>query len=95
MEDNQINGSLTETGYTGVWAGILRNTIRGGMTFTNNTEAVIDEYDIGALVVDGPAVCANNNPPPNMGHSPGPLSVVHGPTVGNQAATCTGVRNGH
>ncbi len=78
---------MTETGYAVVWAGILRDTIQGPLTFIDNTQSMIDEYDIGALVVNGPAVCANNNPPPNMGHSPGPLSVVHGPTVGNQAAT--------
>ena len=83
---------MSVTGYLGVWAGIIRDNIYGWSTFSNNSEAPnIDEYDIGSLVVNGPATCSSNNPVPNMGTSPGGPSIVRGPIGGNQAATCTGV----
>lgn len=100
LEDNQIAGGVTETGYDGIWAGILRDVIDGPLTFTNNTEVAayaptpVDEYDIGADLIQGPATCANNDPAPNMGHSAGSPSIVEGPVKGNQAATCTGVSTG-
>jgi hypothetical protein len=94
LEDNVIGGGVTETGYHGIWSGVLRDVINGPFTFTNNSEAVTDEYDIGSDFIAGPATCANNTPAPNMGHSEGSPSIVEGPVRGNQAATCTGVTPG-
>ena len=94
LEDNVIGGGVTETGYDGIWAGVLRDVIEGPFTFTNNNETVTDEYDIGSDFIMGPATCANNTPVPNEGHSVGSPSVVLGPMRGNQAATCTGVTPG-
>jgi hypothetical protein len=91
LEDNNIVGSVSQTGYLGVWSGILRDRIQGPLTFSNNVETPTDEYDIGSDVIFGGATCNHNNPAPNMGGSPGSPSVVHGQTTGNQAATCTGV----
>jgi len=88
LEDNHINGPVSITGYMGEWAGVIRDMINGPLTFSNNTESPIDEYDIGSLVVNGPATCSNNTPAPNIGESPGGPSTVHGPILGNQAATC-------
>ena len=88
LEDNHISGPVSITGYLGEWAGVIRDTIDGPFTFSNNSELEIDEYDIGSLVVNGPATCSNNNPAPNLGASPGGPSTVHGPIRGNQAATC-------
>jgi hypothetical protein len=91
LEDNNIIGGVTIEGYEGVWAGVLRDRIQGPFTFSNNDETVVDEYDIGSNTIFGGATCNSNNPAPNMGGSPGKPSVVHGPTTGNQKATCTGV----
>ncbi len=93
LEDN-ILGPVVETGYRGIWGGIIRNTIHGPMSFVRNSQPVIDQWDIGSNVIYGFALCADNNPPPNIGQSPGAPSVVHGPTLGNQAATCTGIPGG-
>jgi hypothetical protein len=89
LEDNTILGPVTEVGYAGIWAGVIRNAIFGPFTFSNNTNH--DEFDIGSNVIYGSATCNDNNPAPNTGHSPGSPSTVHGPSLGNQAATCTGV----
>jgi hypothetical protein len=94
FEDDQINGGVTEVDYGGVWAGVIRTIMSGSLTFANNTEATIDEYDIGSDIISGSAYCAQNNPPPNMGSSSGSPSIVDGTTFGDQAATCTGVPTG-
>jgi hypothetical protein len=95
LEDNLIGSSVTEVGYDGVWAGVLRNVIKGAMTFSDNSEApMIDEYDIGSNVILGAATCSGNDPAPNLGESPGFSSIVYGPTLGDQAATCTGIPEG-
>ena len=94
LEDNVITGGVTETGYDGIWTGVLRDVINGPFTFTNNVETFTDEYDIGSNFIGGPATCANNTPIPNMGTSRGSPSIVEGPVRGNQAATCTGVTPG-
>lgn len=95
LEDNHILGPVTESGYRGVWGGVLRNVIAGPLTFSNNSEApAIDEYDIGSNLIEGPATCSGNDPAPNLGASAGYLSIVRGPVGGSQAATCTGVPSG-
>lgn len=94
LEDDVIAGSVTETGYDGIWAGVIRSVIGGPLVFADNAESTIDQYDIGSDIIEGPAYCANNDPAPNMGASNGAPSIVDGPTRGNQAATCTGVPDG-
>jgi hypothetical protein len=94
FEDDQIHGSLTEIGYGGIWAGVIRSKIWGSFTFAHNVEAVTDEYDIGSDVIFGSAYCDDNNPAPNLGVSSGAPSIVHGRTRGDQASTCTGVPGG-
>lgn len=94
LEDNQIEGPVSEQGYDGIWGGILRN-IMGPLTFSNNSEApFIDEYDIGSNLINGPATCSGNDPAPNIGQSAGAPSIVNGPIRGDQASTCTGVPGG-
>lgn len=101
LEDNQIHGPVSETGYDGIWAGVIRNKIYGPLTFSDNAEPplppgseFVNEYDIGSNLIFGPATCDENNPVPNMGPSSGSPSIVHGPVRGDQAATCTGTPEG-
>ena len=95
LEDNTLGGPVSETGYHGEWAGVLRNVIGGPLTFSKNSEAPnIDEYDIGSNAINGPATCDDNVPAPNLGKSPGYLSIVNGPIRGDQSNTCTGIPTG-
>src|SRR5207253_2904680 len=65
LEDNHLQGPVSITGYAGVWAGVIRDVIDGPFTFSDNVEAVTDEYDIGSDTIHGPATCNDNNPVPN------------------------------
>jgi hypothetical protein len=94
FEDDQIKGGVTEVGYGGVWAGVIRTIMGGSLAFAYNSQTTIDEYDIGSNIIHGSAYCQGNNPAPNEGSSSGSPSIVHGPTFGDQAATCTGVPTG-
>jgi len=94
FEDDQVRGPLSEVGYGGIWAGVIRTVISGPLQFAYNHEQKIDEYDIGSDVIYGSAYCAGNDPKPNVGHSSGSPSLVSGPTFGDQKATCTGTKNG-
>ncbi len=76
LEDNVISGPVTEIGYQGIWAGIIRNVISGNLTFTGNTD--FDEFDIGSNVVHGNANCSGNSPAVNTGGSPGSPNLVTG-----------------
>jgi hypothetical protein len=76
LEDNVISGPVTINSYAGIWAGVIRNQISGGLTFTNNTD--MDEFDIGSNVIAGNANCSGNNPAVNTGGSPGSPNTVAG-----------------
>jgi hypothetical protein len=89
LEDNVIQGAVAQKDYKGVWTGVIRDVIHGSFTFNHNREKVIDEYDIGSDTIYGSATCDDNRPAPNLGSSPGGPSTVFGPTLGDQAATCT------
>jgi hypothetical protein len=94
FEDDQIKGGISEVDYGGVWGGVIRTIMKGSLVFANNTQATADEYDLGSDIIFGSAYCNGNSPVPNTGKSYGAPSIVHGPTFGDQAATCTGVPGG-
>ncbi len=94
FEDDQVKGNITEIGYGGVFGGVIRTILSGSLVFDNNKEAVVDEYDIGSDIIGRSATCSDNVPAPNLGHSSGSPSIVGGATLGDQAATCTGVPGG-
>jgi hypothetical protein len=94
FEDDHVIGGISEVGYTGIWAGVLRTIIDGPLQFAYNSEHAIDEYDIGSDVIHGSAFCAGNDPSPNVGKSSGSPSIVYGRTFGDQKAKCTGTKKG-
>lgn len=103
LEADGILGPVSETGYDGIWAGVIRDVIGGPLTFSDNAEPpqppegslYIDSYDIGSNRIFGPATCDGNEPAPNMGgENSGSPSIVYGPVRGDQAATCTGTSMG-
>jgi len=102
LEADHILGPVSETGYDGIWAGVIRDIINGPLTFRENAappqpegSLFINSYDIGSNRIFGPATCEDNEPAPNMlGEYSGSPSIVYGPLRGNQAATCTGTPAG-
>ena len=92
LVSDQIFGWVSVTNYDGWWTGIFANTM-GPLVFSdNNTPA---GTAIGFNTIYGLAACSSNLPgAPNTGSDVSGPSVVHGPTLGNQRATCTGVPGG-
>ena len=78
VEDSQINGDVTVSGYRACFLGFIRNQVNGTVMLTNNYEPT-DEIDVGANVVHGNLICSGNVPLENTGGSPGtPPSQVTG-----------------
>ena len=76
FEDNTINGMVTINGYNGFFLGFMRNHDSGTVTISGNT--LVDQIDIGSLIVHGNLICSGNTPTENMGGSPGLPSTVTG-----------------
>jgi hypothetical protein len=86
LGQNEISGPVTENGYagagddgTGSFVGFDHTA--GPMTLINNTAASIL---VQSNVINGPATCSSNNPPPqDLGSS-----TVAGPIKGSQGQQC-------
>ncbi len=92
LVSDQIFGWVSITNYDGWWTGIVGNTM-GPMIFSDNDTPV--GTAIGFNTIYGLAACSDNLPgAPNTGSDVSGPSVVHGPTLGNQRSTCTGVSGG-
>ncbi len=92
LGSNQIFGPVRITNFDGPWQGIIGN-VMGPMIFSDNNN--ISGSAIGFNTIYGPAICSDNLPgAPNTGPDVSGPSVVHGPTLGNQRRTCTGVPGG-
>lgn len=77
VEDSQINGGVTVSGYRACFLGFIRNRVNGTVRLTNNYEPT-DEIDVGANVVHGSLLCSGNVPLENTGGSPSSPSQVTG-----------------
>jgi len=92
LGSNQTFGPVRITNFDGPWQGVIGN-VMGPMIFSDNNNS--SGSAIGFNTIYGPARCSDNLPgAPNTGPDVSGPSVVHGPTRGDQAATCTGVPGG-
>src|SRR5208283_4897195 len=96
LASDQILGWASITNYDGNWTGIVGNDM-GPLVFSHNS--LFAGAAIGFNTIYWLAVCSDNTSngvlqAPNQGPDVSGPSVVHGPTLGNQAATCTGVPGG-
>jgi hypothetical protein len=57
-KDDTINGNLTITGWQGGWLGVIRDTVRGNVTVSNNVSIVncTAENEFGACIAFVPGV---------------------------------------
>ena len=86
IEDSQINGSVTMSGYDGFWMGFIRNHVNGSVTLNDNVLADPDGNEYVTNVIHGSLNCSGNSPAPQVGDSEGNLNVVTGAKTG-QCAT--------
>ena len=83
---NAIGGNLVINGLDTCWNGSFRNTVRGNMTFTNNTGGVFfgaaDASEVATNTVYGNLSCSGNNPAVQLGDSDGSPNQVAGNATG-------------
>lgn len=92
FKDNIVHGHVSITGWQGTWIGAIRNTIRGGLVFSNNVGVAVgptgnpDSNEILSNTIHGNLVCWGNVPAAQYGdavYAPGAMpNTVTGRTVG-------------
>jgi hypothetical protein len=93
IKENLIGGNLTVSGWQGAWFGVLRNTVHGNVTLSQNVGVTIgelgtlDSTEIVTNTISGNLTCAGNSPAAQFGDSGGAPNVVGGRKIGQ----CTAV----
>jgi hypothetical protein len=64
LEDSQVAGGVSVSGYGGFWFGMARNQISGGVSLQRNTLADPDAMEILSNTIKGGLFCADNSPVP-------------------------------
>jgi hypothetical protein len=85
IEDNQINGGVTVSGYDGFWFGFIRNHVNGSVNLTNNVLFDTDGNEYVTNVIQGSLNCSGNSPAPQTGDSEGDQNQVTGVKTGQCA----------
>jgi hypothetical protein len=75
-EDSSIGGSLWILGFRSCWLGVIRDSVGGSVTFTNNVLADPDGNEIVTNTIGNNLVCFANSPAPQVGDSQGEPNVV-------------------
>jgi hypothetical protein len=83
IKENHIGGNLTVVGWHGAWAGVLRNTVGGNVTFSRNISAIDpDAMEVVTNTIGGNLLCFGNSPAVQVGDSGGSPNTVGGYKVG-------------
>jgi hypothetical protein len=59
-EDDSIGGSITISGLSSCWLGVLRDKITKNFSLTNNAMADPDAMEIGTNTINGNLACSGN-----------------------------------
>lgn len=89
IKDDTIGGNLVVQGWQGAWIGLLRDDVRGNVTFSNNSAFVPgvttqgpDSSEVESNTVGGNLTCLNNTPAVQFGDAGGAPNVVSGNASG-------------
>jgi len=85
IEDSQVHGSVTISGYNGFWMGFIRNHVSGSVNLNENVLADPDGNEYVTNTIMGSLNCAGNSPAPQVGDSEGDQNVVSGAQTGQCA----------
>ena len=86
IEDSQINGGVSITGYNGFWMGFIRNHVNGAVNLSGNVLADPDGNEYVTNTIHGSLSCFGNSPAPQVGDSEGSLNHVTGAKKGQCAS---------
>lgn len=67
VKDDTIDGNVSITGLNTVWFGIIRSTIGGNVTVTNDVMSDPDANEIVSNTIGGNLSCRGNSPAPQLG----------------------------
>jgi len=76
-EDNTISGDLKVTGVHSCYFGGLRDSVKGDLSYTNNTFGDPDASEVLTNVVSGDIACSGNSPVVHYGDSAGMPNRAH------------------
>jgi hypothetical protein len=62
VEDSQVSGGISVSGYSGFWFGMARNQVSGVVSLQGNSLADPDAMEILSNSIKGSLVCAGNSP---------------------------------
>jgi hypothetical protein len=86
IEDSQINGGVSMTGYDGFWMGFIRNHVNGAVNLSDNVLLDEDGNEYVTNTIHGSLSCFGNSPAPQIGDSEGSLNHVTGAKKGQCSA---------
>ncbi len=87
IEDSNISGGVTESGYNGFWNGFIRNTVRGSVNLNDNVLEDPDGNEFVTNTIYGSLNCRGNDPAPQVGDSGGEPNHV----TGRETGQCVGL----
>jgi len=89
-KDDTIDGNLSVTGWSGFWVGLIRDTVGGSVTFSNNSGNNPDSSEVMTNVIGGNLVCTGNTPVATVNPDDGGMPNVVGGTATGECAGLTG-----
>jgi hypothetical protein len=89
-KDDTIDGNLSITGWTGFWVGLVRDTVGGSVTFSNNSGDNPDSSEVMTNVIGGNLICTGNTPAATVNPEDGGMPNVVGGTATGECAGLTG-----
>jgi hypothetical protein len=96
IKDDTIDGNLVLEGWSGLWLGVIRDTVGGNVIVANTVgtqtgegpfEGILDSTEVATNVIGGNLICHGNSPAAQIGDSEGSTNVVGG----NKLGECAGL----
>jgi hypothetical protein len=91
LKDDTVDGNITVTGWSGLWFGIVRDTVGGNVTLNGNVAADpttlpgSDSSEVVTNTIGGNLICNRNVPAAQIGDSGGTPNTVRGVKTGQCA----------
>ena len=95
IKDNIVGGNMAVQGWSGLWIGLLRNTVGGNVIFSKTSgtqtgeppfEGIPDSTEVADNVISGNLICQGNSPAAQIGDSGGGPNIVGGNAIGECAS---------
>jgi hypothetical protein len=94
IKDDTIDGNLHIQGWSGLWLGVIRDTVGGNVIVAHTAgtqtgeppfEGILDSTEVATNVIGGNLLCFGNTPAAQIGDSGGSPNVVAGHKLGECA----------